>query len=71
MFESLMERAKRAAERRAAARALGLAEALVERISGDVEIAAGADGLRLSGPSLKRRLTLDPRFRWALAGWLR
>lgn len=71
MFESLMTRAARVAERRAAAQARRIATALEAALPGDVRVAAEAQGVRLSGRALGRRLALDPALKWTLAGLIR
>ena len=71
MFESLMARIARGAERHAAAQALGLAAALEEELPRDIEVALAADGVRLSGRALRRRLALDPALRWTIRELIR
>ena len=64
MFERLMARAERTAERRVSERI----EAMAERIAADrppgIAADAGEDGVRLSGRRLRGRFALDPGLRW-------
>jgi hypothetical protein len=71
MFDSLIARAGRAAERRAAERARLLAAALAGALPGDIAVAEDADGVRLMGRALKRRLALDPALKWTIVGLIR
>lgn len=66
MFESLMARAGRAADRYAAEQARRLAAALDEDLPSDIGIAVERDGVRLSGRALRQRLALDPALRWTI-----
>lgn len=71
MFETLIARAHGVAERRAAARAAALAAALDDALPDDVTITVAADGVRLTGRGLARRLALDPALKWAVAEAIR
>jgi hypothetical protein len=66
MSERLGERVRRAAERRAAERADGLARALAARLPAGVSSARTGAGVALSGRGLKRRFALDARLRAAI-----
>ena len=63
MFETLTERARRSAERRAKARADALARGLEERLPPGVSCLRSAEGVALVGRGLKRRFALDARLR--------
>ena len=63
MFEMLIERARRAAERRARARADALASDLREKLPRGVSCVRSAEGVALLGRGLKRRFALDARLR--------
>lgn len=67
MFETLMARAQSAADRRAEAQVRRLAAALEEALPADVAVAIEADGVRLSGRALGRRLALE----WTMTGLVR
>lgn len=71
MFETLMARAARAAERRAADRAQRIAGRLADALPDDVRVATDGNGVRLSGRALGRRLARDPALRWAIAELIR
>ena len=71
MFESLMARAAHAADRRAAEQARRLAAEFAAAVPGDVGVAAVADGVRLSGRALKRRLAIDQALKWTIQGLIR
>lgn len=71
MFEPLTARAARAAERRARERAAALAEEIRAVLPGDIRVEAEAQGVRLSGRALRRRLALDSALRWTLLGLTR
>jgi hypothetical protein len=68
MFERLEARAARAAARRATARTAALAEALRAALPTDIGVGADGEGVRLSGPGLRRRRALEPALRWTIAG---
>ena len=67
MFETLMAQAVARADERAAERADRIAARLEEALPDDVRARADADRVRLTGRGLKRRLALDPAFRWIMA----
>jgi len=67
MFERLTARAEAAAARRAEAQRARIAA----RIPAALHPEASADGVRLSGRGLRRRLALDPALKWLLAGLIR
>ena len=67
MFETLMAQAVTRADERAAERAARIAARLEEALPDDVRARADADGVRLTGRGLKRRLALDPALRWIMA----
>jgi hypothetical protein len=71
MFETLEARAARAAARLARRRAAALAEEMRAKLPGDIEVAADAVGVRLSGPALGRRRALEAALRWAIAESIR
>jgi hypothetical protein len=64
IFERIEARVVRAARRRAAERADQLAERLGTELPRGVSATRVAGGVRLSGPGLARRLSLDPALRW-------
>lgn len=66
MFEALIARVRRVAERRAREKARLLAEALKAALPRDIHVEADEAGARLSGRALRRRLALDPALRWAM-----
>lgn len=67
MFEALIARAGRSAERRAAELARQIAGRLDDGLPADVSVEADGSDVRLSGRALKRRLMLDPALKWTLA----
>ena len=67
MLERVTERARAHAERRARERRTGLAERLRAEALPGVQVEEGADGVRLIGSGLRRRLVLDRAFRWLTA----
>ena len=71
MFEALTARAARTAERRADAHKSRFTQRLEASLPGDMGVEAGAEGVRLSGRALKRRLALDPALRWIMAELIR
>lgn len=68
MFETLVQRAARAAERRAEKRAAALAGAMRAALPAEIEVEAVDAGVRLSGPALGRRRALEAALRWTIAG---
>lgn len=68
MFERLMERARKAAERRAAGQVLELTERMRAEAPGGVRIEAGEGGVVLSGRGLRRRFAVEPALRWLRHG---
>jgi hypothetical protein len=66
MFERLLERAGRAAERRAGAKARALAERLGDKLPPGIEARAEAEGVVLSGRAIARRFALEPGLRWLI-----
>ena len=66
MFEKLIERARRAAERRAGARADALVRDLPERLPAGIATVRTDGGVALLGRRLKRRFALDVRLRAAI-----
>jgi hypothetical protein len=68
MFETLEARAARAAARRAKQRAAALADELRPALPSDIRVEADQEGVRLSGPALRRRRALDAALRWTIAG---
>jgi hypothetical protein len=64
MFERMVERVARQAERRAEARVLELTERLRGELPPGIRAEAGTAAVRLSGRSLKRRFALEPELRW-------
>jgi ABC-type transport system involved in cytochrome bd biosynthesis fused ATPase/permease subunit len=71
MFEGLMARVARLASERAAARRRDLAERLAGALPSDVRAEADQAGVRLSGGHLRRRLALDSRLNWLIAGLIK
>ncbi len=71
MFEALIARAERLARRRARARSDDLAGRIADLLPRGVQVEADADGVRLSGKRLRRRVALEPALRWMIAGLLR
>jgi len=71
MFETLMARGARAAERLARDRAQRIAGRLADALPGDVRVATDGSGVQLSGRGLERRLARDPALRWAIAELIR
>jgi hypothetical protein len=71
MFDSLMARAARTAERRAQEHARRLAAALEAGLPADVAVALEAGGVRLSGRALVRRLVLGSALGWMIKGLVR
>lgn len=71
MFEPLTARAARAAERRARERAAALAGEIRAALPSDIRVEAEAQGVRLSGRALRRRMALDSALRWTLSGLTR
>lgn len=63
MFETLIDRARRAAEQRAKARAEALARDLPERLPAGVSSVPIAGGVALVGRRLKRRFAADAPLR--------
>jgi hypothetical protein len=68
MFETLMVRMARIAERRAAARAEEVAARLREELPGGVTAERVEGGVRLSGRALRRRPAIDQAIKWTIAG---
>jgi hypothetical protein len=66
MFEALLERARRRGEARAQAAARRIAEAAAAEAPKGVRVEASADGVRLSGRGLARRLVEEPALRWLI-----
>jgi hypothetical protein len=71
MFDSLMARVARTAERRTQEHARRLAAALEAGLPDDVAVDLGAGGVRLSGRALARRLVLGSALRWTIKGLMR
>ena len=67
MFERLMVRVKRGAEKRAAYRMARLAEAVQRERVGGVEVRVEGLSMLLAGRGLRRRFALDPALRWLTA----
>lgn len=67
---TLFERAAQRAAELAARRAEERADSLVERMQDELPAGIGAEriaeGVRLFGPGLRRRLALDSRLRWLM-----
>jgi hypothetical protein len=66
MFERLTRRAARAAEQRAEARADELAARMQTGLPPGIGAARIAEGVRLSGRGLRRRLAIEPGLRWLM-----
>ena len=71
MFETLTARAAARAEARAAEQARRLAARLDQDLPGGVRVEADAQGVRLTGRALRRRLALDPALKWMIAELIR
>ncbi len=67
MFELLMDRISRTAERRRRERIEALAERMQAAAPLGIAIEPAAEGVRLSGRGLKRRFALEPALRWLTA----
>jgi hypothetical protein len=67
MFERITERAVRAAEAKARARAAQLAAGMKKELPRGIEVVVEDRGIRLSGRQLARRFALDPALRWLTA----
>ena len=67
MFETLMARVAARANDRAAEQARRIAARLAEALPRDVHARTDAEGVRLTGRGLKRRLALDPALKWTMA----
>jgi hypothetical protein len=68
MFERLSERAARLGAARSRARTEEFARRLGEELPRGIDAASDEEGVRLSGRGMIRRLALDARLRWLLAG---
>jgi hypothetical protein len=68
MFEPLEARAAGAAARRARKRAAALADRMRAALPPGIDVAADDEGVRLRGPALGRRRSLDAALRWTIAG---
>ncbi|HEY1146526.1 MAG TPA: hypothetical protein VGE84_09325 [Allosphingosinicella sp.] len=66
MFERLLERTRRAAERRAEAEARALAERLDAELPPGIAARVEAEGVVLSGRAIARRFALEPELRWLI-----
>lgn len=66
MFERLLERAGRAAERRAGAEARTLAERIGDELPPGIKAHVEAEGVVLSGRAIARRFALEPGLRWLI-----
>ncbi|HEY0147560.1 MAG TPA: hypothetical protein VGB70_01005 [Allosphingosinicella sp.] len=66
MFEDLLERGRRRGETRAREVARRLAEAAAGEASAGVRVEAAAEGVRLSGRNLARRVLNEPAIRWLI-----
>ena len=66
-----MERAERLGAARAAARRRDLAERLADALPAGVRAETEEAGVRLSGRNLRRRLALDKRLNWLIAGLIK
>ena len=64
MFERMVERASRLAERRARERGVSLADRVRDVLPRGVRVEAQPEGLRFSGRGLRRRFLLEPALRW-------
>jgi hypothetical protein len=64
LFERTMHRAATLAARRAEARADELAGRMQDELPAGIAAERTAEGVRLSGRDLRRRLALDPGLRW-------
>lgn len=71
MFEKLTTLAERRAGMRAAARRAQLAGRLADALPEGIEASVELAGVRLSGRGLRRRLAMDARFGWLIAGLIR
>jgi hypothetical protein len=71
MFERLRALAERRAEERAHARRAALAARLQLALPRDIAAAETEAGALLSGRGLRRRLALDARLGWLIAGLIR
>ena len=67
MFERLMERATRSAERRAKSKIVDLAVRMRAELPRGVQVEVVRDGVRLCGRRLKLRFVLEPALRWLTA----
>ena len=67
MFERMMERVTRTVGRRTQERIGKLAEEMQAAAPAGVRVAPTEEGVRLSGPALRRRFALDPALRWVTA----
>lgn len=63
MFETMIDRAERAARSRAEARRGEIAERLRAGLPRGIRVEAVEEGVRLSGRGLAARILLDPRLR--------
>ena len=64
MFERMVERATRQAERRAKAHVIELTQRFRAELPGGITAEAAEGGVRLMGRNLRRRLALEPALRW-------
>lgn len=64
MLAGLIARGATLGRERARAAAGRLAKDMADAAPGDVRIAAGEDGVTLSGRGLRRRMITDARLRW-------
>lgn len=71
MFETMMERARRLARKRAEARRRELAAQLEAALPHGVGVEAADEGAALRGRGLARRFATDARLRWLVAGLVR
>lgn len=67
MFETLLDRLGRTARARAEARRREIADRLEAGLPGGIRVETAAEGVRLTGRGLARRILLDPRLRALMA----
>jgi hypothetical protein len=70
MFERLLERGRRAAERRTEAEARVLAERLASELPPGIEARVAEEGVLLSGRGVARRFALEPELRWLIGRFI-
>jgi hypothetical protein len=71
MFAAMMARIERLAEARARTRSRELAERLAGALPKGVRAEADPRGVLLTGKALRRRIALDSRLSWLIAGLLK